>query len=143
MMRFLSGLSRAARGLLLAVAAAGCAVAAEPPITLVVPYPPGGATDLMARTLAQQMGTQMHRSIIVENRAGGGTLIGAQVVSHAAPNGATLLMATSTTLAINRSLYKSLPYDPERFAPVGMVAGSTKRAGSQKCERRKALEHCV
>lgn len=122
MMRFLSRLSRAACGLLLAAAAAGSAVAAEPPITLVVPYPPGGATDLMARTLAQQMGTQMHRSIIVENRAGGGTLIGAQVVSRAAPNGTTLLMATSTTLAINRSLYKSLPYDPERFAPVGMVA---------------------
>ncbi|CAM4237829.1 tripartite tricarboxylate transporter substrate binding protein [Bordetella tumbae] len=103
-------------------AAASMAVAAQPPVTLVVPYAPGGATDILARTLAQSLSQELDRSMVVENRAGGGTIIGAQLVSRAEPDGNTLLMATSTTLAINRSLYKSLPYNPSDFAPVGMVA---------------------
>ncbi|MFD4838762.1 Bug family tripartite tricarboxylate transporter substrate binding protein [Achromobacter sp. NPDC058515] len=99
----------------------GLAVA-QPPISLVVPYAPGGATDILARIVAQRLSQELDRSIVVENRAGGGTIIGAQAVARAQPDGNTLLMATSTTLAINRSLYKSLPYRPGDFAPVGLVA---------------------
>ncbi|WP_198652694.1 Bug family tripartite tricarboxylate transporter substrate binding protein [Bordetella bronchiseptica] len=117
-MKLLSHFFKAAA--ILAVSGAACA--ADAPMTLVVPYAPGGATDILARTVAQHMGDELKRSIVVENRPGGGTIIGAQLVSRAAPDSGMLLMATSTTLAINRTMYKSLPYDPLAFAPVGLVA---------------------
>ncbi|WP_144639292.1 Bug family tripartite tricarboxylate transporter substrate binding protein [Bordetella genomosp. 13] len=106
----------------LALAAGTAAAAQQAPVTLVVPYAPGGATDILARIIAQRMSQELDRSFVVENRAGAGTLIGAQAVARAAPDGTMLLMATSTTLAINRSLYKTLPYKPGDFAPVGLVA---------------------
>lgn len=119
-MKFLTVFSRVlcAGALVLASSAA----AAQPPVTLIVPYAPGGATDILARIVAGRLSQELDRSIVVENRAGGGTIIGAQAAARAQPDGNTLLMATSTTLAINRSLYKTLPYKPSDFAPVGLVA---------------------
>nr|WP_243737017.1 tripartite tricarboxylate transporter substrate binding protein [Cupriavidus sp. L7L] len=105
---------------------ATCATAAtaqdDKPVTLIVPYAAGGATDILARIVAKNMSQELGRTVIVDNRPGGGTIIGAQLASRAAPDGTTLLMATSTTLAINETLYKSLPYKPADFTPVGLVA---------------------
>lgn len=92
------------------------------PITIVVPYAPGGTTDMLGRLIAQQLGTALGRTVIVDNKPGAGTAIGASQVARAAPDGNTLLVATSTTLAINPWLYKKLPYDPAKdFAPVGLI----------------------
>lgn len=95
---------------------------ADKPVTIVVPYAPGGTTDMLGRLIAQQLGTALGRTVIVDNRPGAGTAIGASQVARAAPDGSTLLVATSTTLAINPWLYKKLSYDPAKdFAPVGMI----------------------
>lgn len=93
------------------------------PITLVVPYAPGGTSDMLGRLIAQHLGGAIDgRQVIVDNRPGAGTGVGASHVARAAPDGSTLLLATSTTLAINPSLYPKLSYDPKDLAPVGLVA---------------------
>jgi tripartite-type tricarboxylate transporter receptor subunit TctC len=93
------------------------------PVTVIVPYAPGGATDIIGRFVAQKMGERMGVRFVVENRAGAGTLIGAGATVRAAPDGYTLLLATSTTLAINQWIYKKLPYDAAKdFVPVALVA---------------------
>ncbi|MBO9355321.1 tripartite tricarboxylate transporter substrate binding protein [Bordetella petrii] len=104
-------------------ACAGLAHAAYPerPITIISPFPAGGATDVLTRILAERMGKALGQTMIVENKAGAGTTIGAAYVARAEPDGYTLLMATNSTLVTNRFLYKSLPYDPDAYAPVGMV----------------------
>lgn len=113
-----------------ALSAAACAAHALPvsaqteskTITVVVPYAPGGTTDMLGRLVAQQLGSALGRTAIVDNRPGAGTAIGASQVARAAPDGSTLLVATSTTLAINPWLYKKLSYDPVKdFAPVGLI----------------------
>ena len=76
-------------------------------ITLVVPYPAGGTTDLLGRMAADQFKTGMVATVIVENKPGAGTIFGASQVAKAQPDGYTLLMATSTTLAINKTLYRT------------------------------------
>ena len=92
-------------------------------ITLVVPYPAGGTTDLLGRMVADQFKTGLGATVIVENKPGAGTTLGASQVAKAQPDGYTLLMATSTTLAINKTLYKKLPYDPVAdFTPIALVA---------------------
>jgi tripartite-type tricarboxylate transporter receptor subunit TctC len=92
-------------------------------ITLVVPYPAGGTTDLLGRLVADQFKTGMGATVIVENKPGAGTIFGASQVAKAQPDGYTLLMATSTTLAINKTLYQKLPYDPlADFTPIALVA---------------------
>jgi tripartite-type tricarboxylate transporter receptor subunit TctC len=92
-------------------------------ITLVVPYAAGGTTDLLGRLVADQLKTSMGATVIVENKPGAGTVIGASHVARAQPDGHTLLMATSTTLAINKTLFRKLPYDPVAdFAPIALVA---------------------
>jgi tripartite-type tricarboxylate transporter receptor subunit TctC len=94
------------------------------PVTLVVPFPAGGSTDWLARLLGQKLEQRLKAPFIVENRAGGAQLIAASAVAKAAPDGYTLLMTTSTTMAINVSVFKSLPYDPAKdFAPVALVTG--------------------
>jgi len=101
---------------------AGVLAQGSNPITIVVPYAPGGTTDMLGRLIAQQLGPALGRTAIVENKPGAGTAIGAGQVARAAPDGNTLLVATSTTLAINPWLYKKLAYDPARdFAPVGLI----------------------
>ena len=102
------------------------AIAAEPwpanPLKLVVTFAPGGATDVTARLIAEKIRPDLGRSVIVDNRPGAGGNIGADVVAKAAPDGYTLLMATSSHVT-NRSLYKSLPYDfVQDLAPVSRVA---------------------
>ncbi len=89
------------------------------PITLVVPFPPGGPTDAMARTIAHRLKDELGQPVIVENKAGAGGNIGADYVAHAQPDGHTLLFGTSGPLAINTSLYKRTGYNPQKdFAPV-------------------------
>ena len=92
-------------------------------IKIVVPYPAGGTTDLLGRMIAEQLKSTLSASVVVENKPGAGTTLGAEQVAKAEPDGNTLLMATSTTLAINKTLYRKLPYDPVRdFAPIALVA---------------------
>src|SRR5204863_5495564 len=90
-------------------------------VTIVVPYPPGGATDLMTRLLAEGLRERFKQSFVVENRPGAGTVIAAAAVAKAAPDGHTLMLATSATLAITPYVFKSIPYDPVKdFAPVAL-----------------------
>jgi tripartite-type tricarboxylate transporter receptor subunit TctC len=92
-------------------------------IKLVVPFPPGGSTDILARPIAQKLSQALGQQVVVENRGGAGGTIGAEAVAHAAPDGYTLLMGHIGTLAVAPSLYPKLAYDPRTsFAPVSMVA---------------------
>jgi tripartite-type tricarboxylate transporter receptor subunit TctC len=92
------------------------------PIKLVVPYPPGALTDLLARAIAQRLSDSLKQPVVVENKPGAGTLVGAEFVAKQPPDGYTLLMATSTTLGISPALYPKSPIDPIRdFAPVAQV----------------------
>lgn len=93
------------------------------PIHLIVPFPPGGVADLIARPTAEKLGQLLHQPVIVENRGGATGTIGAAYVAHAAPDGYTLLFGTTNEIAMSPTLYKSLPYDPTKdFAPVMPVA---------------------
>jgi tripartite-type tricarboxylate transporter receptor subunit TctC len=94
-------------------------------VTIVVPYTPGGSTEILARILAQNLTQRLGQSVIVENRPGAGTVIGASYVAKAEPDGYTLLMVTPTPMAINVRVHKELPYDPVRdFVPLVMVAAA-------------------
>ena len=96
---------------------------AAKPITYVVPFTPGGSTDIIGRTLAQKLGEALHQSVVVDNKPGQGGGIGATYVAKAAPDGYTLFGGTISTHAINASLYKNLSYDPVKdFEPVCLVA---------------------
>ena len=91
-------------------------------IHIVVPFPAGGPTDLISRVIAQRMSADWHVPVIVDNRRGGNTIIGAQMVARAAPDGYTLLMAIDSTLVMNQFLYQHLPYDPfNDFAPITLT----------------------
>lgn len=123
-MKIVSALTAA--GLLLGaglISAAGAAGSyPDRPLRLVVPFPAGGATDLMARALAQGLGEKLGQSVVVENRGGAGGSIGAEAVATAAPDGYTLLYSTMGVLTINPSLYAKLRYDPQKsFAPVSLT----------------------
>jgi len=109
--------------LVLSAAALGAQADTYPsrPIKVISPFPAGGATDVLTRVLAERMAKNLGQSMIVENKAGAGTSIGAAYVSREAPDGYTILMATNSTLVTNRYLYKELPYDPDSFAKIGMV----------------------
>jgi tripartite-type tricarboxylate transporter receptor subunit TctC len=92
------------------------------PIHIVVPFPAGGPADLVARIIGQKMGERLGEPVVIDNRPGGNTIIGAQAVARAAPDGYTLLMAIDSTLVMNQFLYKKLPYDPlEDFAPIALA----------------------
>lgn len=98
--------------------AIGCAVLAlgmnaqgadfDRPLTIVVPFPPGGTTDIVARAVAEGMSRELKQTVVVENRAGAGGNVGAEVVSRAKPDGHTLLVSTAGPLSINKHLYKKL-----------------------------------
>ena len=92
-------------------------------ITLVVPFTPGGSTDILARLLAQKLQAALGQSVIVESRPGAGGSIGSEAVAKATPDGHTLLMGHIGTLAVNPSIYPKLTYDPlKSFAHVSMIA---------------------
>src|SRR5438128_1802128 len=92
------------------------------PIRLVVPYPAGGATDFFARLVFPKMGEALGQSVVVENRPGAGTAIGASEVARSAPDGYTLLLGDAGTYAFNPTLYKKLSYDPVKdFAPISLT----------------------
>ena len=116
--------------LVLGGAGLGCvqAAAADFParaLSLVVPYPPGGATDTVGRLLAGALARRLGQPVLVENRAGAGTAIGAAAVAQAAPDGYTLLLSSSTTFTINPALQPRLPYEPLRsFEALGLVGSS-------------------
>jgi tripartite-type tricarboxylate transporter receptor subunit TctC len=123
-------MSRFLVSVLFALAALACspapALAAYPDrvVKIVVPFAPGGGTDVVARTLAQEMAKDFGATIIIENKPGAGTIIGTQSVAASPPDGYTLLMGTFAN-AVNPSLYAKLPYDAHRdFAPVALVARS-------------------
>ena len=91
-------------------------------IRLVVPYPSGGGTDFFARAVGAQLSQQMGQQVVVENRPGAATLIGAEAVAKSAPDGYTVLLGDTATFAVNPTLYKKLPYDPSKdLSPVTMT----------------------
>ena len=92
-------------------------------VRIIVPFAPGGSTDVVARILADKLGTEMKQGFIVENKPGAGGNIGADAVAKATPDGYTLLMGTTGVLAINKYLYKEMSFDPERdLAPVSYTS---------------------
>src|ERR1700676_821927 len=96
------------------------------PIRIIVPFPAGGPTDILSRVIAQRMSEDWGQPVVIENRPGANTVIGAQQVARAAPDGYTLLAAMDTTLVMNPATIKNLPYDPFRdFASVTLAAKNT------------------
>ena len=117
---------RAALFVLLALSAAAAVAQPYPskPIRLVVPFPAGGTTDILAREAGQRLSLSLGQSVVIDNRPGAAGNIGSELVAKSAPDGYTLLMATVSTHAINPNLYARLPYDHIKdFAPVVLVAG--------------------
>ena len=91
-------------------------------VKVVVPQPPGGGFDAVARTMADPLSRQLGQPVIVENRPGAGTIVGTEAVAKADPDGYTLLLGASANLALNPGLYRKLPYDPKDFKVVGLAA---------------------
>jgi tripartite-type tricarboxylate transporter receptor subunit TctC len=88
-------------------------------IRLVVPYPPGGSTDLLARTIGQKVGDSLGQTIVVDNRAGAGGMLGSDIVARSAPDGYTILLGTGATHGLTLLLSKTIPYDPVKdFTPI-------------------------
>jgi tripartite-type tricarboxylate transporter receptor subunit TctC len=107
--------------------ATGAAAQAWPskPIRLMVPFPPGGSTDIVARIVAQKLGERLGQSIVIENRGGGGGTIGTAQVARAAPDGYTLTVASTSTHVVAPGVYARLEYDAVKdFAPIGLMAVS-------------------
>ena len=99
------------------------ALAQPRPLRLIIPFPPGGASDLFGRLLAERMGTALNQPVVVENRGGTGGLVAAEYAARQPPDGQTLLFATQATQVFNKYLYRRLPYDPDRdFTPLSTVA---------------------
>ncbi len=93
------------------------------PIHIVVPFPTGGPSDVMARLIGDKMSADFGQGVVIDNRPGANTVIGAELVAKSAPDGYTLLMAIDSTLVMNQYLYSKLPYDPAKdFAPITLVA---------------------
>ena len=94
-------------------------------IRLIVPYDAGGPTDVIARGAAQRIAEGLGGAVLVENRPGAGTILGAELVAKSAPDGYTLFLTTGTAVSINQHMFKKLPYNPEKdFVPIGMLGAS-------------------
>ncbi|HEV7820328.1 MAG TPA: tripartite tricarboxylate transporter substrate-binding protein, partial [Burkholderiales bacterium] len=107
------------------VADAGAQAYPEKPIRMITPYAPGGGSDTLARILGQKLLEAWGQPVVVDNRPGGGGIIGAETVARAAPDGYTLLVTPSAVLTINPHLYSKLRYDTFKdFAPVSMATNS-------------------
>src|SRR5215472_17872948 len=95
------------------------------PITLIVPYAPGGGNDVVARAVAEPMSKSLGQPIVIENRGGAGGSVGTRQVAKAPPDGYTLGLGGTGTLAIDPTLYPNVGYDPRKdFAPIGLIATS-------------------
>ncbi|WP_454767147.1 Bug family tripartite tricarboxylate transporter substrate binding protein [Cupriavidus campinensis] len=91
-------------------------------IQFVIPFPPGGSTDVIGRIVGQKLGERLGQTVVVDNRPGAGTIVGASYVAKAAPDGYTLLVTSGTTFTVNPAIYKKLPYDPiKSFEPVAQM----------------------
>jgi len=121
MHRFLKAVLVAAGAALLALPAA--AEYPERPVQLISPYPAGGAADVLARYLGKELEAQLGKSVIILNKPGAGTIIGAQAAATAPADGYTLFLSSNSTFSANPAVYAKLPYDPATdFEPIGMVA---------------------
>jgi tripartite-type tricarboxylate transporter receptor subunit TctC len=127
-MRLMRSFTAIIAGLVLAANWASVAAAQDyptRPVTIIVPYVSGGSTEILARLVGQRLEGRLGKPVLIENKPGAGTVIGATAVAKAAPDGYTLLMATPTPMAINVAVYKNLPYDPATsFVPLAMVGQS-------------------
>lgn len=126
-MKSITALTRLAVACSLSLVAAVPALAADAypskPITLVIPFPPGGATDVIGRLLGQKLGEKLGQPVIIDNRPGAGTIIGATYVAKAAPDGYTLLASSGSTFTVNPAIRANLSYDPVKsFDPIGIPA---------------------
>ena len=119
-------LVKAAAGVAVAVAVSGSAFAQDYPartITIVVPYPPGGGVDTLARVVADKLAGSLGQQVVVDNRAGGSGLVGTRAFVRSAPDGYTLFLGHTGSIAINPSLYANAGFDPRRdFVPIGLIA---------------------
>jgi len=114
-----------AAGLLLVMGGAWAQGYPERAVRILVGYPPGGGTDLVARLVAQPLSERWKQPVVVENRPGANAIIATEAVVKAKPDGYTLLMAYATELAVNPATHKALPYDPVRdLAPIAQLASA-------------------
>jgi tripartite-type tricarboxylate transporter receptor subunit TctC len=124
-MRFSVPAASATAIVLALMAAAPFAVRAETypsrQVAILVPYAPGGITDVLGRIVAQELSARLGKPFVVENKPGAGTVLAALDLSRAAPDGYTLMMAPNGTLAMNPTLYKSLPYDLKDLKPIALI----------------------
>ncbi|HEX2828441.1 MAG TPA: tripartite tricarboxylate transporter substrate binding protein [Burkholderiales bacterium] len=135
---------------IIAAAFAACFASTAPaqsypsrPVRLVVPYPPGGGTDIIGRVVAQKIGDALGQQVVVDNRGGAGGVIGTEIVAHAAPDGYTLLMAP-TSHVINPSIYSKLSYDTEKdFAPITLAASATIVLAAHPSVAAKTLKELI
>jgi len=122
----LRSLFRAAAVAAVAIGVCGSAHAQDyptRPITLVVPYPPGGGVDAMARVVAEKLSGVLGQQVVVDNRAGGSGLVGTRIFIKNAPDGYTLFLGHTGSISINPSLYANAAFDPRKdFAPIGLIA---------------------
>jgi tripartite-type tricarboxylate transporter receptor subunit TctC len=128
---------RRAATLLLALPASRFALAQDPwpsrPIKLIVPFPPGGNSDNVGRIVAERVAAQLNATIVVDNKPGGTTQLGTELVARAAPDGYTLLLGAGTAFTVLPHLRKKLPYDPKRsFEPLGAIADYVAVAAARK-----------
>jgi tripartite-type tricarboxylate transporter receptor subunit TctC len=122
----LRNLLKAAAVAAVAIGVCGSAYAQDYPtrtITLVVPYPPGGGVDAMARVVAERLAGVLGQQVVVDNRAGGSGLVGTRTFIKNAPDGYTLFLGHTGSISINPSLYANAAFDPRKdFAPIGLIA---------------------
>jgi tripartite-type tricarboxylate transporter receptor subunit TctC len=115
-------IARSALALLFVFHAAAAEVYPSKPVRLILPFPPGGGTDILGRLIGERLSAGLGQPVVIDNRGGAGGNVGAEAAARAAPDGYTLLLA-ATTLAISPSLYAKLAYDPLKdLAPIGLVA---------------------
>lgn len=114
------------------------------PLRVIVPQPPGGGFDLVARTLSEPLAAELGQPVIVENRPGGGTLVGTDLVAKSEPDGYTLLLGASANLVLSAGLYRQLPYDPRSdFTPLGLAAGFSYTLVASKALAQPSLREIV
>ena len=110
-------------GTLLCISPADAAVYPEKAVRIIVPYPPGGPTDILARLVGEKLSVALKQPVVIDNRAGAGGVVGSELAAKAAPDGHVLVWGTSGSHAINATLNPRLPYDPVKdFAPITLVA---------------------